>query len=96
MTFYENIFVEQYQDWQSVLKAFNRASVIYYSKMWPLNILREDVQFLPFDIVRMSYDDFCKFAIECLKEGPYKNYQDFFLQMVEKNYQKYLDNFIVK
>ncbi len=96
MTPYENIFIEQFKEWQSVMQAFNRASIKYYSAMWPINVLREDVQFLPYDITLMRYDEFCKFAMSCLEAGPYKDHAEFFMKMVEKNYQKYLEDHIIK
>lgn len=93
-TVYQDSFVNNYDKWHKVLKSFNSVTSKMYIKNWPNAILKEDIQFLPYDIDRTTYDDFCEMFLDTILE--IENQEDtdeIFYAMVEKKlkifYEKY-------
>jgi len=90
---YQDSFIDNYEKWSKVLKNFNYVCSQIYIKEWQKNALREEIQFLPYDIEPIIYNDYCELFLKALNtfdEQPQGD--DIFYRMIEM----YLKEFYLK
>jgi hypothetical protein len=94
---YQSSFIDNYDKWSKVRKNFNSVCCQIYVKEWQKTVLREDIQFLPFDIPHISYNDYCELflrAFNTFDEEP--NSSDIFYRMLEIRLKEFYELYTVK
>lgn len=90
---YQDSFIENYEMWHKVMLNFNFVSSRIYINEWNKNVLREEIQFLPYNLEPITYDNYCELFLISLNEfNTQPNGEEIFYKMIEQ----YLLNFYLK
>lgn len=93
---YQSSFIDNYETWSKVLKNFNFVCSRMYVAEWQKTVLREDIQFLPYDIEPISYDQYCELFLECLGQfDTQPTGEEMFHKMLELYLSRFYQKFIL-